>query len=124
MYGVGYHYRTQEKRHIVERLILEINATQTMDTLLAKAEEICQTHAPYLRKERGTYGFTLVQQFVGNKYGHETGNTKSWQDITNALDNRCKVLANTREVDAALKRLHEITARVATAPPVVTPKPK
>jgi hypothetical protein len=123
VYGASYYHRTQEKRHIVERLTREINATTNLDAFFAKAQEICQTHAPYLRKERGTYSYTLVQNFVGNKYGHETGNTKSWIDITRAMENRCRALASVGEVDAALRKLDEMTSQTSTAPPP-TPRPR
>jgi hypothetical protein len=64
-----------------------------------------------------------VQNFVGNKYGHETGNTKSWIDITRAMENRCRALASVGEVDAALRKLDEMTSQTSTAPPP-TPRPR
>ncbi len=116
-YGSAYYYRTMEKRLIVQRLIEEINAAPDMPTLLKQAEDINQNHSPYLRTERGFYGFTLVQKWVGDRYGHINGNTKSWQDVSAALEAKCKILAE-GNVEEALAHLHEkLSVREIDLPP-------
>ncbi len=78
-----------------------------METLLSKAQVIKQQHSPYLCTERGFYGFTLAQQWVGNKYGHETGNTRSWLAVTAALEAKCSELAGS-DVNNAMQKLNEV----------------
>lgn len=114
LYGIRYHLSTREKQLIVQRMLDEINDSKDLDALLTKAENIRQHYSPYLRAERGFYSYSLVQQWVGNKYGHETGNTRSWQAVTAALEEKCRELAG-KDINNAMQKLRGILAAPVTA---------
>ena len=74
-----------------------------MPSLIEKAKEICENDAETLRTERGVYSYSFFKKYVGNKLGHEQGNTKSWNAIKDALEKRSFILSVSDNIDKAFK---------------------
>lgn len=95
--------KVSKKDILVNKLIAEINAIKDMPSLIEKVKDICDNDAEALRTERGIYSVSLFKNCVGDKLGHQDGNTRSWNKIKEELRRRSFVLSAVNDIRTAFQ---------------------